>query len=250
MKRRFGPTIMTLVIIAAAFIALWGVTRHRNSRSASVHGQAVLENPSEPNSDPAEFSKSDAATGPQSAARGFPGESALKPTRPLKELASIASMSQILADFARPDRKLKDLLVALKSSRQDPYIAKSESPYVGTLNIVRTNSPLPGTRYFHAQYESDGSHEPIVQHMSFEIRAGSDAVGVARSAVLQSFANLGEPSKHTADFVEWNLPDGYVVWIKKLNSNDLEGNPFNAYTSQDVGTVRVAVEKNPEGDDD
>ncbi|MGE0528310.1 MAG: hypothetical protein AB7G93_01690 [Bdellovibrionales bacterium] len=157
------------------------------------------------------------------------------------ELDSLTRMSQMLFEFTRPTASLQDLVKDLENRRQEPLVSRNANAYTGEMAIVRTKNPLPGTRYFHAQYFSGAEGKGFVQHMSFEFRPGPSAMTEAVQAVRSAFT-FGAPKVQRADYVQWALDSGYIVWIKKMGTEDLRDNPFNAYTSNDVGTIRVAIE--------
>ncbi len=157
-------------------------------------------------------------------------------------LSHLRQMTQILSQFARPDSQAKDLIEQLQRSDEQPVVTRDANADTGEMVIVRTQKPLEGTRYFHAQYFSDEQGKGFVQHMSFEFQPGEHAMEDAASAVLSSFPELGTPQTSPNGFVRWNLNENYIVWIKRMTAEDLQDDPFNAYTSADVGTIRVAVE--------
>lgn len=154
----------------------------------------------------------------------------------------LQDMTQTLFQFTRPESQLRDLVDYLERNRQEPIIVRNSNPDTGEMVTVRTKSPLPGTRYFHAQYMTDENNKGFVQHMSFEYQPGPTAMNDAIAAVQNAFPNLAAPQSHKEDFIRWNLDEDYIVWIKRMGPKDLENDPFNAYTSEDVGTVRVAIE--------
>lgn len=169
--------------------------------------------------------------------------SLLPPNPPDKErVASLGTMTRILSEFAAAARPVEDLMAALKAAGQEPFLVRDRNEYTGEMIFVRTKHPLPGTRYFHAQYfvEEDGGSFP--QHMSFEFQPGPQALEQAVAAVHAAFPGLGEPSQHSPDFLQWSLGHGYVLWIQRLQAEDLAHNPFNAYTEADQGSLRLAVE--------
>jgi hypothetical protein len=83
--------------------------------------------------------------------------------------------------------------------------------------------------------------------MSFEFRASPEALNQAIQAVRAAFPNLDKPTDESRDFIQWNLDEAYVVWIKRLGAEDIEENPFNSYSQDDIGSLRIAVELAPEG---
>lgn len=160
----------------------------------------------------------------------------------LQENASLEEMTRTLSLYTQSNYNLPALVEYLKKSGEQPFVARDTNPYTGEMIIVRTKAPLPGTRYFHAQYftSEDGQRTP--QHMSFEIKPGPTALNDAAVAVEKAFTNLPRPSVKRPDFIQWDLDQDHIVWIKKMDTADLRDDPYNAYTAADSGTVRVAVE--------
>lgn len=163
-----------------------------------------------------------------------------------KEEESLKQMVLALSKYSQGGATFDDLIRDLQDSGQEPFIARDKNEYTGEMNIVRTKSPLPGTRYFHAQYFTDEKGERLLQHMSFEFRPGPGALEAARQAVYSAFPAVGSPTTELEGFMEWKLNDGYTVWIKKMEEENLDAyHPFNAYTKNDIGTIRVAIEEDP-----
>src|SRR5262249_17998282 len=150
---------------------------------------------------------------------------------------SLENMTNTLSQFSKPNQKIEDLLDYLSTQHMQPYLARTSNPYTGELTIARTQNPMPGTRYFYAQYAGSGQ-DRILEHMSFEFAPGPSAMNDAMAAVKQSF-QTSVPIHESEDFKEWDAGNGYVVWIKKQKADDLRDHPFNAYDKDDVGTVLV-----------
>jgi hypothetical protein len=232
MKQPLALALLGIMLIAGAF--LWKA--HAPVADAGGETSAVSGTPTSTAPSPATPSTSSAAA---------PAPSA--PTAPPStERESLQNMARTLYEYSQPQRRFEDLLRDLQQSGQKPFVAKDRNPYTGEMSIVRTKSPFPGTRYFHAQYFSDENGEKVLQHMSFEFRPGPQAMAMATQAVQQIFPNLGRPGLNREDFKEWKLPSGYTLWIKKMDKEDLDpNNPFNVYTAKDLGTIRVAIEEDP-----
>lgn len=160
------------------------------------------------------------------------------------EKASLKEMTSILMEFTQNPRSLEDLVRHLQSAGQDPFVARDENSATGEMSVVRTKSPLPGTRYFHAQYFKNESGQRVAQHMSFEYRPGPNAMSDAIQAVTTALPNLGKPGRQTNDFVSWETKT-CTLWIKRMSLEDLRDDPINAYTDDDAGTIRIACEENP-----
>lgn len=156
--------------------------------------------------------------------------------------AGLNNMTDTLYKFTRPGQSLKNLVDFLESSNQEPVTTHNANDVTGQMAIVRTKSPLKGTRYFHAQYFSDAEHgDGFVQHMSFEVQPGPTAMNDTVAALKNTFG-LKQPETSREGYSLWKLEDGRILWVKKMDLEDLKDDPFNAYSSADVGTVRVAIE--------
>ena len=137
---------------------------------------------------------------------------------------------------------LQVTLEQLQKLRLQPNLYQDSNPETGTLSVVRTEKPFPGTRYFHAQYFSSDKQKPFLQHMSFEIPPNKDSLRVAAQAIKDTFGSLPQAHTQTANMIAWTWKGKYTVWALKLDKDSLVSDAFNAYTAQDEGTVRIAIE--------
>lgn len=185
------------------------------------------------------FSKASSAEIPRGPLLSLPEKEALT--------VSVKKMTRFLATYAGTGKSLEDLIEDLKTNQQDPFIVRDANKYTGEMIILRTKNPYPGTRYFHAQYFTDENHVRFAQHMSFEIRPHAEAMDQAIAVIRDFFPQLGTPTEQSPDFIQWDLENGHVLWIKRLGPEDIEENPFNAYTPEDLGSLRIAVETRLEG---
>lgn len=78
--------------------------------------------------------------------------------------------------------------------------------------------------------------------MSFDVKPDKNAFSDSIGAIKKIFGKLRAPTIIKKDFIMWPWKKGYNIWIKKMNSDDLEGDPYNAYDSSDAGTIKIAVE--------
>lgn len=141
----------------------------------------------------------------------------------------------------------KTFVAALEQAHLVPSISRDSNPSTGTLEIVRTENALPGTRYLHAQFFEMGDQKnDLPQHISFEIRPGSDSMQVALEMIRKAYGDLGKPEMQTADYVLWRTKSRRVISAKRLNAEDLENSYFNAHSTADVGTIWVVNEIDPE----
>jgi len=155
---------------------------------------------------------------------------------------SLTTFNDVMAEFASKSLDVERLKESLVAKGLELVVAKDSNKFTGTMTIIRTENALPGTRYFHSQifYGEDGA--PFIQHMSFEYKAGKSSFAEAVAAAKKQFSLATEPSVKKDGFYSWNTTDGYVVWIKRMTAVDLKNDPYNAYSPNDVGTIKVAKE--------
>jgi hypothetical protein len=165
---------------------------------------------------------------------------------PAEHRASLHTHSTKLSQFSVRGGHSSHLTRELEQLGLAPKLKIDENPYTGRLTIVRTGQVLPGTRNLHVQYFSDDDGSEYVQHYSFEFRPGKSSLKAAEASILHAFSERElELTQSTESFRSWRTDDGYIVWMKQLDENDLEDlahDPFNLYTSSDIGVIRVAIE--------
>lgn len=166
-----------------------------------------------------------------------------------QERASLDTLSTILFEETRGTSTPKDLVTRLVRLGFEPMVARDSNEYTGSMVIVRTKNALPGTRYFHAQFFTDENGAFYPQHVSFEFRPTQSFDDVVRSLEAR-FGRLGRPTTNDGIWMTWKLPNDYSLWIKKMEKQDLTGDPFNAYSTEDLNTLRVAIEKDVAGHED
>ncbi len=162
-------------------------------------------------------------------------------SKPTFQSRNVRLMTEFLKSSAIKS-DMPSVLANLQKLQTQPTYFQDSNPSTGSLYVIRTEKPLPGTRYFHAQYFSDENKKPFLQHMSFEIPPGKDSLKVAAKNVKDVFPHLSSPEIQKDGFILWKWKSGYNVWIMRLTKDQLSGDPFNAYTDQDEGTVKIAME--------
>lgn len=156
-------------------------------------------------------------------------------------LKNIQQMTQTLKTAALQS-SLQATLDRLQKLNMQPSLYQDANPQTGTLSVVRTEKPLPGTRYFHAQYFSGEKQKPFLQHMSFEIPPNKNSLRVAAQTIKDVFGPLPQAHTQTENMIAWTWKGKYTVWALKLDRDSLVSDAFNAYTAADEGTVRIALE--------
>lgn len=171
------------------------------------------------------------------------------PKTPLSrvEQDSIRAMVAAMAQASQVNHKPESLIKSLRDAGMGPIIGKDFNEDTGKMIVVRTKDTLPGIRYFHAQYFEDENKVQFLQHLSFEIRPAPDAMETAFALLKDFKKNLSKPNLSN-NFIEWNDDDGYSIWLKKLTLEDIKKmrkEPYNSYSTDDVGTVQAAIEQSP-----
>lgn len=161
------------------------------------------------------------------------------------EVKSVKTFVQKMQKYTAAGFTPEMAFADLKKMGLQPVMAKASDPDTGTLITIRTESSLPGMRYIHLQYVTDDKGVPHLQSMTGEARPGTDSMDVAKNAIHTQFGVRGAPASERADFAEWHR-DPYTAWVKQLNTEEeLVGDPFNARTVEDAGTVSIGYEINP-----
>lgn len=166
-----------------------------------------------------------------------------------KNEESLEKLSTTFAEVFENKKDSKSLRDTLRDLNLRPTVNVDSNPYTGTMNIVRTKDSLPGTRYVHAQFVADENGKETLQHLSFEYRPGPQALQRATLAIKSNFKIKGEPVHSKGDFISYKLDEHYIIWLKRMGKEDLKDDPFNAYTKNDDGTIRVAIELEIHGDE-
>lgn len=241
---------LTIVLIIGALLLL-GYSLMTDQKSVvKVSPRAAQHRPRSRAQKVAAIKKSDEVVIGRSLAQVLKNANALPESLTIREKDSVDQMTGMLALPLMQSQKVAALVNVLKTAGQVPQVTHDTNAYTGEMAVVRTAKPLDGTRYFHAQYFMDEKGAPFLQHASYEIRPTENAMAIAEESVRRTFKGLTRANQKSADFIEWDLDGSHVVWIKKMAAEDLKDNPFNAYTDQDVGTVRVAVESRIHEDDE
>ncbi len=155
---------------------------------------------------------------------------------------SMLKMTELISDTINNKKDSKALRSSLISLGLKPITSVDSNPYTGTMKIVRTEKNLPGTRYFHTQIFTDENGVETIQYSAVDVRGGPNAFERTTLASAKSFKVNAKPDYQKPGFNKWSLGDGRNLWIKKMEAKDLKDDPFNAYSADDVGTIRVVVE--------
>jgi hypothetical protein len=160
-----------------------------------------------------------------------------------EEKKSLIVLSAAMAEAVSAEADMDKFVEKLTTLKMKPIIMKDENPYTGVMNVVRTESVLPGIRYVHAQYFTDEDGVKNLGHISFELKPGKDSEAAAHKIIQKQFNIQSKPTSKTKNMTVWNVGDR-VVWIKVFDKEDVsKPDPFNAYDPvKDIGTVRIVSE--------
>jgi hypothetical protein len=160
---------------------------------------------------------------------------------PTNEKESLNAYSTIMRDFSNTKKSKEELIIILNKLKLQVIQKYDSNEDTGSMSIIRTQKTLPGTRYFHAQYFGDDQGQTL-QHLSFELKPGPNAMEAAKSALIKKFSLSQKPTMDKKGFTSWHQSSGYTLSIKQLTSEDLKDDLFNAYVASDIGTIRVSME--------
>lgn len=161
------------------------------------------------------------------------------------ELVSVEKFFNLAFRFAASEQKPDALLKALEQEKLSPVAAEDANEDTGKMTIVRTDKALEGTRYFHAQFFEDEKKRTYLQHLSFEIRPSPDCVEQAVAMIEKRLGLKAQPLQAPSnDYALYKAPSDYIIWVKRLQEEDLDSDHFNPRDPvTDVGACRAAIEK-------
>lgn len=165
-----------------------------------------------------------------------------------KELISLSQLTQVMKMAVSPKATSQQMSAQLKKLGLTVLPSKDSNPSTGQMTILRTENALEGTRYFHSQSFLNEGKDEFFQHISFELRPSPDSLENAIISVKHHLPKDSQLAVNRPDYKLWKHSEGYITWIKVMTSEDLKGDPFNAYTAADVGTVRIVTELDIEED--
>lgn len=160
----------------------------------------------------------------------------------LNQEVILESMIELLSLQVLKERGFKALIGELEKRRLRPLVVKDFNSETGTMYIVRTENRHPGIRYFHAQYVDDSFSRPLLQHISFEVKPSANAREQVVQMIQQKFVDLGEPVFQNPTFTAWHVSSDYYLGVKIMDEIDLVSDEYNAYTTEDMGTIKVSME--------
>ncbi|MBC7754096.1 MAG: hypothetical protein H7Z71_07645, partial [Moraxellaceae bacterium] len=180
--------------------------------------------------------------------RTLPQKNDFKPESPggplsAEEVESVHQIVKTIAQAISQKSNSQKFMKALLGLKLKPKFIDQQETSLGSMVTVRTENALEGTRYLHAQFAGEKNNADYLEHISFQIRPGSNSFQKAIE-ILNQFLPKNKITKESdSDYVLYNTTDGYVAWAKIANREDLKSNKYNASAPEDVGTVIVTIEQ-------
>lgn len=169
----------------------------------------------------------------------------LYPQGPLtvQEVESVNSIVKTISQAISKKSTSTQFMKAVQALHLQPKFIDEGSNAVGSMVTVRTNDALEGTRYLHAQFTGEKNNANYLEHISFQIRPGSDSFQKAVEILNQYLPKNKTIKESSSDYVLYNTDDGYVAWAKIATREDLKSNKYNASSKEDVGSIIVTIEQ-------
>jgi len=160
-----------------------------------------------------------------------------------QEIESINNIIKTISQTIAKKLNSNQFMKAIQALQLKPKFIDEGSNALGSMVTVRTHDALPGTRYLHAQFIGEKNNAHDLQHISFQIRPGSNAFQKAVEILNQYLPKNKTVKESDSDYVLYNTEDGYVAWAKIATREDLKANKYNASSKEDVGSVIVTIEQ-------
>lgn len=229
------------VVAVLSLGTVFGVLTNCREDNGAFSGKATIPNTVEKQERLESLNLTGAASSvtPPSPAAAAPASGQAKHS---SEYRALLAMSHLMALAVKPDTTLEKLVTRLVEYGVEPEISHSTNSETGDQFNLRTKNPFKGTRNFKALYFGSAGITPFPQHLSFEFRPGPTAMKDAVSAIEQAFPNTGKAVEENETFRKYKLADDYILWVKKMSSQDLADDPDIVYDPADAGTIRIAIE--------
>lgn len=174
-----------------------------------------------------------------------PEETPLYPQGPLsvQEVESVNSLVKTISQAIAQRSNSNNFMKAVQALNLKPKFIDEGTTAVGSMVTVRTHDALEGTRYLHAQFTGVKNNADYLEHVSFQIRPGSNSFQKAVEILNQFLPKTKKVKESSSDYVLYNTDDGYVAWAKIATREDLKSNKYNASSKEDVGSVIVTIEQ-------
>lgn len=160
-----------------------------------------------------------------------------------KEVESVNNIVKTISHAIAKKSHSNDFMKAIQALHLRPKFIDEGNNALGSMVTVRTHDALEGTRYLHAQFTGEKNNADYLQHVSFQIRPGSNSFQKAVEILDQFLPKNKKVKESFSDYILYSTDDGYVAWAKIANRDDLKSNKYNASSKEDVGSVIITIEQ-------
>lgn len=249
-----GSKLLLSTVIGAAVVLFVLKQKHKQAEQPSPNENITQVESQKVSATPAQTSSSTvttnskptlAAATPAHKPNATPEDTPLYPQGPLsiQEVESVNNIVKTISQAIAKRSNSTAFMKAVQALNLKPKYMDEGTTAVGSMVTVRTHDALEGTRYLHAQFTGVKNNADYLEHVSFQIRPGSDSFQKAVEILNQFLPKNKKVKESSSDYVLYNTDDGYVAWAKIATREDLKSNKYNASSKEDVGSVIVTIEQ-------
>lgn len=163
-----------------------------------------------------------------------------------EEIRSVQALSQFMAVANTQSLTTKELVKKYNQIGLQAKVLSNENPYTGKMDVIKSESRIPGVRYLITQVLENSEGKSYIQRASFEVRPGPDSFVKTVEAVAKTLPKNARVALDTPERKTWAAPGGAYQTVKILREEDLVNSPYKTYSKNDVGTVLVMIEEDVE----
>ena len=164
-------------------------------------------------------------------------------------LSSLKQLNESLVKVFEFRKEPKEMINFLEDAGLKAIVDKKDSPYLGTTWVVHSDQSLPGTRYYHAEYDGDDADHLFLRYLSYEYAPGDKSFNEVIKSIESSYPVKEKKILIVDTIVHYEMEkDGipYTLGVKKLNAEDLRNDPIYPHDENDIGAISVKLQLNIE----
>ena len=187
-----------------------------------------------------------------------PGKESIEASQKVSEqrqvyLSSLKQLNESLVNVFKYRKEPNEMINFLEDAGLKAIVDKKNSPYLGTTWVVHSDQSLPGTRYYHAEYDGDDADHLFLRYLSYEYAPGDKSFNEVIKSIESSYPVQEKKIIIADSIVHYEMEkDGipYTLGVKKLNAEDLRNDPIYPHDENDVGAISVKLQLNIEDEHD
>jgi len=168
-------------------------------------------------------------------------------------LSSLKQLNESLVKVFEFRKEPKEMINFLEDAGLKAIVDKKNSPYLGTTWVVHSDKSLPGTRYYHAEYDGDDADHLFLRYLSYEYAPGDRSFAQVIKSIESSYPVKDKKTIIADGLIHYEMEkDGipYTLGVKKLNAEDLLNDPIYPHDENDIGAISVKLQLNIEDEHD